>query len=69
MPRLPATIDPAAIPGMLKQPDRPGVRFLGVIVTGEKTSYYIRMVGPDKTMKKLKTDFDEMLKSIKLEED
>ena len=38
-------------------------------MTGEKYSYYIRMVGPDKTMKKLKTDFDEMLKSIKLEED
>jgi hypothetical protein len=60
---------PAALPGMPKQPDRPGARFLGAIVTGEKNSYYIRMVGPDKTMKKLKADFDEMLKSIKLEED
>ena len=52
-----------------KEPDRPGARLLGVIVTGEKSSYYIRMVGPDKTMKKLKDDFDEMVKTIKLEED
>jgi hypothetical protein len=55
--------------GGAKEPDRPGARLLGVIVTGEKYSYYIRMVGPDKTMKKLKDDFDEMVKSIKLEED
>jgi hypothetical protein len=60
---------PASFPGAPKQPDRPGARLLGGIVTGEKNSYYIRMVGPDKTMKKLKTDFDEMLKSIKLDED
>jgi hypothetical protein len=59
---------PASFPGAPKQPDRPGARLLGGIVTGEKYSYYIRMVGPDKTMKKLKTDFDDMLKSIKLDE-
>jgi hypothetical protein len=60
---------PAALPGRPKEPDRAGARFLGAIVTGEKYSYYIRMVGPDKTMKKLTKDFDEMLKTIKLEED
>ena len=59
---------PAALGGP-KQPDRPGARLLGAIVTGEKYSYYIRMIGPDKTMKKLTTDFDDMLKTIKLEED
>jgi hypothetical protein len=55
--------------GGRKEPDRPGARLLGVIVTGEKYSYYIRMIGPDETMKKLKVDFDEMVKTIKLEED
>jgi hypothetical protein len=55
--------------GGTKEPDRPGARFFGVIVTGEKSSYYIRMVGPDKTMKKLKDDFDEMVKTIKLVEE
>ena len=59
---------PTAFPGRPKEPDRPGARLLGVIVTGEKYSYYIRMVGPDKTMKKLTTEFDNMLKTIKLEE-
>jgi hypothetical protein len=59
---------PASFGGR-KEPDRPGARLLGVIVTGEKSSYYIRMIGPDKTMKKLKDDFDEMVKTIKLEED
>jgi hypothetical protein len=60
---------PAALPGAPKQPDRPRARLLGVIVTGEKYSYYLRMVGPDKTMKKLTKDFDEMIKSIKLDEE
>ena len=35
----------------------------------KNTAYYIRMVGPDKTMKKLKDDFEEMVKTIKLEEE
>jgi hypothetical protein len=60
---------PTAFPGRPKDPDRKGARLLGVIIMGKKTNYYIRMVGPDKTMKKLKTDFDEMIKTIKLEED
>ena len=60
---------PAAFPGAPKQPDRPGARLLGVIITGEKYGYYVRMVGPDKTMKKLTKDFDEMIKTIKLDEE
>jgi hypothetical protein len=50
-----------------KEPDRPGARLLGAIVMGDDTSYYIRMIGPDKTMKKLTEDFDAMLKTIELE--
>jgi hypothetical protein len=60
---------PTAFPGAPKQPDRPGARLLGVIIPGEKYGYYIRMVGPDKTMKKLTKDFDEMIKTIKLDEE
>jgi hypothetical protein len=62
---------PASFPGTPKQPDRPGARLLGVIITGEKQKhgYFIRMVGPDKTMKKLTKDFDEMIKTIKLDEE
>lgn len=49
-------------------PVRKGARLLGAIVMAGDVSYYIRMVGPDKTMKKLTPDFDEMLKSIKVEQ-
>jgi len=51
-----------------KEPDRPGARLLGAIVMGDSASYYIRMIGPDKTMKKLRDDFDAMLKTIELDE-
>jgi hypothetical protein len=59
---------PASFGGR-KEPDRPDARLLGVIVTGEKYSYYVRMVGPNKTMKELKDEFEKMVKSIKLDED
>jgi hypothetical protein len=50
-----------------KDPDRPGARLLGAIVLGEGHSYFIRMIGPDKTMTKLRPDFDDMLATITLE--
>jgi len=59
---------PAQFPGRPAEPDRPGARLLGAIVTGDGTSYYIRMVGPDKTMKKLTAEFDDLLATIKLED-
>jgi len=53
--------------GPTKEPDRPDARLLGAIVMTDSTGYYIRMVGPDKTMKKLRADFDDMLATIKLD--
>ncbi len=53
--------------GPVKEPDRAGARLLGAIVMGDGVGYYIRMIGPDKTMKKLRDDFDAMLKTIDLE--
>jgi hypothetical protein len=53
--------------GGRREPDRPGARFLGAIVTGDEVSYYFRMVGPDKTMIKLRPDFDDLLTTILLE--
>jgi hypothetical protein len=50
------------------QPARKDARLLGAIVVAGDTGYFLRMVGPDKTMKKLTPDFDEMLKSIKVDE-
>jgi hypothetical protein len=50
------------------EPDRADARLLGAIVAGDGVSYYIRMVGPDKTMTKIRSDFDAMLATIKLED-
>lgn len=46
------------------EPDRPDARLLGAIVQGEKTGYFFRMVGPDKTMKKIRPAFDELIASM-----
>ncbi len=54
-------------PGRAAEPDRENARFFGAIVKGDDATYYIRMVGPDKTMQKLRSDFDALLASIKVE--
>ena len=59
---------PARFPGRPVEPDRPGARLLGAIVSSDGATYYIRMIGPDKTMTKLRPVFDELLSSIQLEE-
>jgi hypothetical protein len=54
--------------GPRREPERKDARFLGAIVLGDGVTYYIRMVGPDKTMTKLRPIFDELLSSIQVEE-
>ena len=58
---------PARFPGRPADPQRPNARLFGAIVTGDDVSYYIRMVGPDKTMSKLRPDFDALLSTIEIE--
>jgi hypothetical protein len=53
--------------GARPEPERPNARLFGAIVTGADASYYIRMVGPDKTMNKLRSDFDGLLATIELQ--
>jgi hypothetical protein len=53
--------------GAAREPVRKDARFLGAIITADGVTYYIRMVGPDRTMKKLAPDFDELLKTISVE--
>lgn len=50
------------------QPVRKDARLLGAIIITDGASYFIRMIGPDKTMKKITPEFDELLKSIKVGE-
>jgi hypothetical protein len=49
------------------EPDRADARLLGAIIMTDQGSYYIRMVGPDKTMKKLRKDFDDLLSTIEVD--
>jgi hypothetical protein len=53
--------------GARREPDRPNARLLGAIVMTDQAGYYLRMVGPDKTMTKLRPAFDELLSTIEVE--
>jgi hypothetical protein len=55
---------PMTFPGQPKQVDRPNYRLLGAIVQAGTTGYYLKMVGPDKTMLAIRPDFDQLISSI-----
>ncbi|MDG3002711.1 hypothetical protein [Paludisphaera mucosa] len=55
---------PTAFPGMPVEPDRPNARLLGAIVVTDKFGYFLKMVGPDKTMKEISPQFDELIKTL-----
>jgi hypothetical protein len=57
---------PATFPGQKKEPDRENHRLLGGIVIGDDASYFLRLVGPEKTVSEARPDFDKMLASIKV---
>jgi hypothetical protein len=56
---------PANFPGQKKEPDRENYRLLGGIVVTPEVSYFIRLVGPDKTVTEARPDFDKALASLK----
>jgi hypothetical protein len=53
---------------MVPEPDRENARLLGAIVVTEKVGYFLKMVGPDKTMTSIRPAFDELLSSIEVAE-
>ena len=55
-------------PGSAPEPDRDEARLLGAIVMTDQVTYVIKMIGPDKTITKIRPDFDAILKTIKVEE-
>ena len=57
---------PRAVPRRSAATRSEGGAAAGAIVMTDATNYYIRMVGPDKTMKKLTAEFDELLKTIQV---
>ncbi len=46
---------------------REGYRLLGAIVVTKNAGYFFKMVGPDKTMKALAPEFDQMIKTLQTE--
>ncbi len=55
-------------PGSSKVLDKPNFRLLGAIVQTGTSGYFLKMVGPDKTMVAARPGFDQLLASIKVEE-
>jgi hypothetical protein len=59
---------PSPLPGAPPEPEREKARLLGAIVVTDRVSYFLKMVGPDKTMAKVRPAFDELLSSIEVED-
>jgi hypothetical protein len=60
---------PPSFPGRPAQPDKPSSRLLGAIVMSGDTGYFLRLVGPDKTVTSIKPGFDTLLTTIKIKGD
>jgi hypothetical protein len=59
---------PSPLPGVAPEPERESARLLGAIVVTDRVSYFLKMVGPDKTMTKVRPAFDDLLSSIEVED-
>jgi hypothetical protein len=58
---------PMTFPGQPKQEEKDDYRLVAGIVLTEDTGYFIRLVGPEKTVKAARDDFDKLLASIKVD--
>ncbi len=54
----------AVFPGSPEVNNKPNFRLLGGIVQADGTGYYLKMVGPDKTVTAARAGFDAMLASM-----
>ncbi len=59
---------PSPIPGVTPEPERENARLLGAIVVTDRFGYFLKMVGPDKTMTSIRPIFDELLSTIEVNE-
>lgn len=51
-------------PGGDEKNDKPNSMLLGAIILTDEVGYYLKMTGPEKTMKSAAKDFDALIKSI-----
>jgi hypothetical protein len=54
-------------PGSSRTLDKPNFRLLGAIVLTDTTGYFLKMVGPEKTMMAARPAFDVLIGSIQTE--
>jgi hypothetical protein len=54
-------------PPFTRLPDKPGYRLVGAIVQTADAGYYLKLIGPDKTVSAARPAFDKMLATIKAE--
>jgi hypothetical protein len=59
---------PSNFPGQPRQPNRENYRLLGAIVITDNAGYFLRMVGPDKTVAAARPDFEKLVSSLKVTE-
>jgi hypothetical protein len=59
---------PGPIPGMPAEPERDNARLFGAIVVTERVGYFLKMVGPDKTMDAIRPAFDTLISTLEVEE-
>jgi len=59
---------PAPIPGMAPEPERDNARLFGAIVVTDRVGYFLKMVGPDKTMDSIRPAFDELISTLEVGE-
>ena len=58
----------AVRPGSPQKLDKPHYRLLGAIVPGKQGTFFLKLTGPEKTVKAIRPAFDELLASIDLVE-
>jgi len=58
----------AVRPGSPEHLDKPGFRLLGGIVESARGAFFLKLVGPDKTVKAAKPAFEDLISSITVED-
>ena len=59
---------PGQFPGVAPEPPRDNARLFGAIVVTERVGYFLKMVGPDKTMDSIRPAFDELVSTLEVAE-
>jgi hypothetical protein len=59
---------PGQFQGVAPEPERDHARLFGAIVVTERVGYFLKMVGPDKTMDSIRPAFDELVSTLEVGE-